>query len=250
MNVREHIQAIRAPLLKMSRLSQRAVDYSIKAYELGSKEFCSHVIDSEHDFDELHRCIAFQCRQHLLTRSPFGSDSRFAWSALRICIALDSTYSAAAEIAQNTMFFLEDGHQSCSPALDELGRLVNRLTRLCTVALFEKEVRHAKTVLKNDEVGRWFKLAIYHANDDRTKWIDTQTALELAIAKNFEQIAEQAYEIADAIIFWLEVGDYAGLSLKPAADVVREFSLISRDEEANNRPILAADAYCWSEFWP
>jgi phosphate uptake regulator len=85
-------------------MSQRAIDYSIKAYELRRPEFCRHVLSPEHEFAELHRGLEDRCRNLLVAGLPVDSDSRFLWSALRICSALCITHAAAAEIAQTVMF--------------------------------------------------------------------------------------------------------------------------------------------------
>jgi phosphate uptake regulator len=106
MEIEQHIQVLRAQLLEMSKLSQRAVDYSIKAYELGCPEFCQHVRYTEHELRDIHFCLADRCRKLLMAGLPADSDSHFVWSALRICSTLQATYIAAAEIAQNTMLFL------------------------------------------------------------------------------------------------------------------------------------------------
>jgi hypothetical protein len=150
----------------MSKLSQRAVDYSIKAYELRCPEFCRHVRYTEHELRDIHFCLADRCRKILVAGLPADSDSRFVWSAFRIGSTLQATCTAATEIAQNTMLFLESGQVQESLALKEMGQTVNRLVRLCCVALFKEEVQHAKSVLQNQGVGRWFELIAYHVRSD------------------------------------------------------------------------------------
>lgn len=200
--------------------------------------------------DTLHRHVADECRKLLLAGLPAGSRSRFVWSSLRICIALHNTYSAAAEIAQNISLFLEEDRVSESPALKEMGRLVNRLTRLSTVALFKEDLRLAKTVLKNDEVGRWFAMAVYHAHDDSSQRVGAETAFELAITKRFDQIAEQAYEVADAIAFRLDGKRCTSQIRKPVTSFLDESLLARRNEEAEANYLSRANACCWSGFWP
>jgi phosphate uptake regulator len=210
MNIRQHIQLLRFQLFEMSRLSQRAVDYSIKAFELRSKEFCRYVQNYKYEVGDLHRSVEDQCRQLLVAGLPIESDLQYALSAFRICRALYSTYSAAAEIAQNTMSSLEDGQIFESPALVEMGRIVNRSIRLCTVALFKEEVEHAKAVENNYAVVRWFELAVSRGQNNAHQQIGTQTAFELAIMKSFRQVAKQAHEMAGAITLCLERPDCTG----------------------------------------
>lgn len=231
MYAKQHIQVLRSQLLEMSSWSQRAVDCSVKAYELGSREFCLQVLNTGLEVSELHRCITFRCRKLLVAETPVDSDLYFAWSALRICSALRTTYSATVEIAQNTLLFLENGRIPESPTLWEMGRLVNRLTRLCTVALFREEIQHARTVLQDEGVGLWFELAAYHSSSCTVLRMGRQVAFESAITKSFVQIAEQAHEMADAITFWLEEKDRTGFTREPATDVHRESIRMQRSDE-------------------
>ena len=214
MTIRQHIQLLRSQLFEMSRLSQRAVDYSIKAFELRSKDFCDHVHDYKHELGELHRNVVDRCCKLLVAGLPVESDLRFALSAFRISGALHTTYSAAAEIAHHTMNSLDEDRISDSLALEEMGRIVNRLTRLCTIALFKEEVHHAKAVLKNNAVVRWFEMTVSHAHNRDREQIDEQAAFELAITKSFGQMAKQAHEMAGAITLWLEGNDSAGFTHK------------------------------------
>ena len=217
MDIEHDIEVLRSDLLQMSRLSQRAVDYSIKAYQLGRPEFCQHVCNTEQDLRRLQRSIAERGHTLLADGLPVDSHSCLASFALRICSALDITYTAATGIAQNTMLHLEDGRVAGSPALEEMGHLVNSLVRLCTVALFKEEVQHAKTVLQNDGTGQWFDLAAYQAHSDPTQRTSAQARFELAISKSLGQIAEQAHEIADAIAFLLVGKDCIGATHQRAA---------------------------------
>jgi phosphate uptake regulator len=231
MEIEQHIQVLHAQLLEMSKLSQRAVDYSIKAYELGCPEFCRHVRYTDHELRDIHFCLADRCRKLLMAGLPADSDSRFVWSAFRICSTLQATYIAAAEIAQNTMLFLESGQVQESMALKEMGQTVNRLVRLCSVALLKEEVQHAKIVLRNEGVRRWFELIAYHVRSDIGQGIGAQATFELAIAKSLGEIAKQAHEMADAITVWLERKVCIDVTRQRVAYVLRESLPMREDEE-------------------
>jgi hypothetical protein len=129
MDIQPHVQLLHSQLLELSKLSQRAVEYSIKAYELSGSEFCLNVRSDEHELDGLNRGIADIGRKFQVAGLPVDSDSRFVWCASLICRALHTTYTAATDIAQNNMLFLEDGGIPESSALDEMGQLANRLVR-------------------------------------------------------------------------------------------------------------------------
>jgi hypothetical protein len=204
MDIQQHTKVIRSQLLEMLRLSQRVVDYSIKSYELGSAELCGHVLNNEHKFCELRRAVEVRCRKLLVEGLPIDSDPGFVWSALRICSALHATYIAAAEIARNTLLSLESGQLLEPLTLKDMGQFVNRLVRLCTVALFKEEVQHAETVLQNQGIGRLFELIVYRPHSDIPRWMDTRSTFELAIMKSLGQISKQTHTMAGAITVWME----------------------------------------------
>jgi hypothetical protein len=92
-----------------------------------------------------------------------------------MCGALHATCTAAFEIARNTTLVLESSQVQESLALEQLALLVNRLVRLFTVALFNEDVRHAKTVLQNQRVGRWLELIVSNAHSHARQGIEAQT---------------------------------------------------------------------------
>jgi phosphate uptake regulator len=213
MNTPKQIKDLRVHLLDMSKLSQRAVDYAIKGYRLGSPEFCRHVRYGAHLLGELRRKITDKCRifflqmdfdsEALMDELALDAEKRFPLSALRICDALHAACTAAAEIAQNTMLLLEDSRVYASAALEKVCSLVSRLMGLCIVALFKKEIHHAEAVLHNRDIARSFEQAFDSLRADNRR-IDVTADLEFAIARSLGQIARHAQEIAEAIIFWLD----------------------------------------------
>jgi hypothetical protein len=221
MDTQEHIQVLRLHLLAMSKLSQRAVDYAIKGYELGSPEFCRHTRRGDVQLYELRHRITDLARRllmHELSSNPkalmdeLTADAkvRFTMCALRISTALHAACNAAAEIAQNTMLLLEQARVSERAALQRVCCLVNRMMGLCIVALFKKDVQHAEIVLHNRQARRLFEQTFHDLRYEieRHNDIDQRTAapalLELAIARGLNQIARETSEIAEAILFWLE----------------------------------------------
>jgi phosphate uptake regulator len=202
MNSQQHIHILRVQLLAMSRLSQRALDYSIKGYELRNLDFARHVRTADREIEEHHRRIKDLSREFMNRGIARSADSRFAFAALNIGTALHTTYTAAVEITQHTVRLLEgNGIQRCA-ALERMGRLVNESMRLSIVALFESHAGYAQTLLGNQEVVREL------ASVDSPSYMDhvagPQEAFEDAVILSLREVAEQVHEIADAILFWLE----------------------------------------------
>jgi phosphate uptake regulator len=202
-DIHPYLRTLRLQLLDMSRVSQRAVDYSIKAYTLDSPELCANVRDSTYEVNILHREVTEIARDLLLMELPLESDVRFALSAVLICDALHSGHEQAVNIAANSSRLLEDGRTPEWSGLTRMGEAVNCLTRLCIIALFDEEIVHAETVLRNRGVERVFESTFYDWYRNVDQRLRAQASYELAITKSLSQMAKEAYEIADAIVLWL-----------------------------------------------
>src|ERR1700751_5237841 len=167
MTTQQQTQLLRRSLLDMAKLSQRAVDYSIKGYKLGSPEFCRFVHRGDQQLRDLRQRVTDLARRFLIDTNPLNHNIltedaeadpniRFALSALRISTALHIACIASAEIAQHTLLSLDNVRFLGSPTLDKFSRLTNRFMSLCIVALFKAEVTHAEIVLQNRELARLF----------------------------------------------------------------------------------------------
>lgn len=202
MNLQQERTALRTHLLDMSRLSQRALDYSIKGYKLNSCELSNHIAGVGCQIEERYCQIKVLSRQLIGTGVAAPSDFRFSLAALRLNSAFYKTYKAASRIARATAARVERGTAEKCAALDEFGELINRLVRLCIIALFLNDAVLAEAVLQSQAVWRRSELIFHHSPSD----VDSYT---LAITQNLAVIAKQAHEMADAILFWLRGRDCA-----------------------------------------
>jgi hypothetical protein len=204
MNSQQHIHLLRVQLLAMSRLSQRALDYAVKGYGLRNLDFARQVAAPNSELEERHRRIKDLSREIMNDGIGKPSDSRFAFAAASINTALHVTYTAAAEIAQDSLRMLESsGIHGCA-ALESIGQLVNGSMRLCIVALFEKNAAHAKTVLRRQEAIRLRELTSIGLHPHIDRWAGAQGDFERSVIRSLGEVAKQGHEIADAILFWLE----------------------------------------------
>jgi hypothetical protein len=224
----------------MSRVSQRALDYSVKGYQLPNVDFARHAGTAGDEIEKRDRKIKELSRSAVNEGIANASDFRFAFAALSIATALRSTYLAATEIAGSTMCLLEGnqigGHQiKRSATLEKKGHSVNAAMRLCIVALFERDACHARTVLSNQErpVGL-FELNNCDSHSDYRA--DPQRNFERTVARGLEEVAKQTHDIADALLFWLQGN---ATSSAVAMDSIRHLSR----EVAASHPVEDATLY-------
>jgi phosphate uptake regulator len=204
MNFQDRVQLLRVQLLCMSRLSQRALDYSIKGFEFGSSDFCRQARSAEHKIGEYRRQIKYLSRQITMEDEPGHPDFRFGLAALRIDSALHRTFSTSAQMAVDTLLFLKSISYNGCAELNRFGRLVNSLVRLCTIALFEKEPCYAEIVIQSQELWRRCELIFDQPASIIDEQIVTEQRYVLTMAQSLGLIAKQAHEMADAILFWLK----------------------------------------------
>ncbi len=132
------------------------------------------------------------------------SDSRFPFVAANIETALHVTYTAAAQIAQDSIRLLEgSGIHGCA-ALEMLGRVVNGSMRLCVVALFEENADHAKAALRRQDCLPLRELTSISSHPHIDRWAGAQGDFERSVIRSLTEVAKQAHEMADTILFWLE----------------------------------------------
>ncbi|MGA9672423.1 MAG: hypothetical protein WBQ94_24625 [Terracidiphilus sp.] len=217
MKIQRESQVCRSHLLKMAMLSHRAVDYSVKAYELGDLEFCGLIRSSDQEWRNLQRAIGDRGRALLAAGSSIDAHSLAARCRLRIYSALRVTYTAAAEIAHNSALIADVDPSIRTPEIQQMGRLVNGLVTLYTVALFTNQTQLVKAILRSDQDRHWFDLTLNVVRQSLSMRPSRQARSELAIVRSLGQIAEQAHEAAKAISIWMENMRYLAVPSECAA---------------------------------
>ena len=225
---------LRLNLLDTTKLSQRALDYAIKGYRLGSPELCRYVRRGDSQLSELRRRMTdlypkLMMQQPSLASQSIGesaapSEVRFPFAALRISSALHAICTAATEISTFTMLLLEDARVPVTAAVDKVCLLINRQMSLCIVALFKKEASCAEMVLQARGSRQLFDQAFHELRGDLRRRVAMPAALGMAIINTLIQIAGQIQEIAQAILFWLKGGR---LGESPEVEKTQHFRLSS-----------------------
>jgi phosphate uptake regulator len=252
MNSPQHIQGVlRVHLLALSKLSQQAVDYSIKAYEFRDPDFCRYLCTPDlskpddckikKQAAEHHRRIKDLCRKLIADGMTSQSDFLYASAALEIAAALHLASTAAIQIAKDTLHLLESGSQKKCAALQRVGRLVNGAMRVAVVALFNEDAGHACAVLQSEELVRLCAPGfdgLYGGVDQK---ILAEGAVELAIARSLGEIGRQARDIAETILCWLEqscISEPAVIEQRSSA------SMAARQDKAIEPTYVRSHLYC------
>jgi hypothetical protein len=214
MQTKRHCVVSHKHLLRMTALTQKTVDSSVKGYELGNQGFCRIALESEKELHAIEQSITDRGRALVSAGKLMGSLWQPRCSSLRIYSALRITLAAATEIARNVSSKITSGHVLPFPATAERANLVNSLVRLNTIAVFNRQASYAKTVLHIEDGRSAYEVSHGRAGGDPE---------ELAISWCLEQIAEQAREIADGVTQHLE--SQTPVSTRLMSDVARAAGL-------------------------
>jgi phosphate uptake regulator len=244
---------LRVQLLALSKLSQRAVDHSIKGYEFRNPDFCRSVLTpdlsspndgrTKKQAAEHHRRIKDLSRKLIVDGMTTQSDFLYASAALEIAAALHLASTAAIQIAKDTLHLIESGSQKTCAALQRVGRLVNDAMRVAVVALFNEDAGHARAVLQSQELDRLCAPGfdgLYGGIDQK---ILAEGAVELAIARSLGEIGRQARDIAETLLCWLEQS-----RLSERAAIVRGHRspalMAARKDKATEPTCMRSHSYC------
>jgi hypothetical protein len=203
----------------MAAITQKTVDQSVKGYEFNCLENAGQSLAAKKKLAAIERTIADRGRALSAAGMLMDTASRAGSCSLRIYSALRTTHAAATEMARNVRLKITKGHVSTSATTSEMANFVNGMVRLNTVAMFNKQPLHAKTVLQIEGQRRC----------DLWRYRVPEGPHELAISRCLELIAEQACEIADSITQLLG-------SLRPSS---------RPDDEVGCSPYLSSPVFGW-----
>ena len=192
-------------LLRMVVLSQRAVDYATKAYELHDPRFHFQLQDTERNLRDLQSLVAERGRTLQAGGSTLDDRSVSGSCTLRIYSALQITFAAAREIAHNASFTQENGQRSehSSARWRDAARLANSLVTLNAVALLKRQRSAAELVLRSRHHPGWPRKLALTAGEQAMRQAEASAAPEECVALCLREIVDQAYEIARSIVRWL-----------------------------------------------
>jgi phosphate uptake regulator len=197
-------QTLRLHLVDICRITQRCVDYAIRAFQEGNPDLIAGARDSAYEIQILHFDTTEIAHDLLLMEvMSRGEDLRFVLSSIRICDALHAIHNNAVEIASNTMRFWGNGGKVELTDFPWIGDGVNRLVECCAVSLMDENTDPAYIVLSTEGLGRELVNMFHDWYGSMENTERAQARHVFAIARNLSQIVHQAREMADALVFWL-----------------------------------------------
>jgi hypothetical protein len=178
----------------MLRISQRAVDYAMKAYESGRYEYAKHARSGSDRLDYLsHKLLiaTSNCRE---AQKPDGTKLAIKEAVCKIAMELFFTCRHAYDVALRAAEFPACDLYKPSIELVTMGLRVNSAMRLCVVALMKKRVEHAEQALR--------QINIWQCETDRKNGPRGSLAQPMCAGASYEQsIAISLLKIMDNMYF-------------------------------------------------
>ena len=144
-------------LRQMAMLAQRAVDCAVKTYELRDPAFTRQLERAEPRLCKLRHLVAERGRSLQASGVSLDADSTAGAAGLQIYSGLQTVYTAAKEITQNTISMLEGAgnDELALPRWREAARAVNSLVTAGVLAVLSEDLRVARIVLKRRGTREW-----------------------------------------------------------------------------------------------
>jgi len=205
LEVRQSTQTVRLNLVDMCKVSRRCVGYSIEALRVDNPDLIAGVRDRVCEIDLLHSDVT-GIALHLLLKEQahLRPYLRFVLSSMRIADALRSIHQSSVEIASNVVRFLGNNGDLALTNLSGLGDSTGKLIELCADSFIDEAIEPAQMVLYTDRIDRDFVISFYEWYRTIDAGDAAQAHYVLAITRHLSHIVQQAREIADAIVYWLE----------------------------------------------
>jgi hypothetical protein len=141
---RRYIQSLRLQPCAVFKISQRAVVYSTKAYELGLIDFALHALSERQEMNRIHQQILATTQELRDTGRVDDMQFRFSEVARMISVALLSVCQHAYEVSPRAAELSQHAVHKRSTNIVGMGEHVNRSMRLCTFRLCRRRGRERR----------------------------------------------------------------------------------------------------------
>lgn len=202
----DDLQELNAALVKMSNLTEGAIDQSIQALKDLDGHLAEQVIDNDKRIDEMEIDIEEKAIDILALHQPLAKDLRFVTTAMHINSNLERIADLAVNIAQRVLE-LTAVKPLLKPLVDipRLSELARLMVRQAMDAFVNRDSSLARQVIAMESEADLLRNGIQHELTYEFMVIDGKTAPRaiplLLIARHLERICDQATNIAENVIF-------------------------------------------------
>ncbi len=202
----DDLQELNAALLKMSSLTEEAIDASIQALKDLNVYLAQEVIGRDFRIDEMEIEIEEKAIDILALHQPLARDLRFVTTAIQINANLERIADLAVNISQRVLE-LAAVKPLLKPLIDipRLSELARSMVRKSMDAFVNHDGMLAREVIQMETEADHMRNLIQDELMNEFIIVDGKTAPRavplLLIARHLERICDQATNIAESVIY-------------------------------------------------
>ncbi len=202
----DDLQELKASLLKLSSLTEDAIDVSVQALKDLNVYLAQEVIDRDTRIDEMEIEIEEKVVDILALHQPLARDLRFVTTAIQINSNLERIADLAVNISQRVLE-LAAVRPLLKPLIDipRLSELARTMVRKSMDAFVNHDGNIAREVISMDVEADRMRNMIQEELMNEFIIVDGKTAPRavplILIARHLERICDQATNIAESVIY-------------------------------------------------
>ncbi|WP_462325731.1 phosphate signaling complex protein PhoU [Desulfoplanes sp.] len=203
-HLHKELEVLKAKLLEMVALAERAVHNSITAYVERDQDLAEEVIVKDAEINALDVEIDKSCLEILARESPVAQDLRFLLGCFRISIEIERIADEAVNIAEHSLTL---SNRPTLPFQNDILLMAQKATKMLELSIQYLTAEDSEGALSvrsmDDEVD-----ALHHATIKKiVKFMISDTpAIErsvytINIVKRLERIGDLATNVAESVVF-------------------------------------------------
>ncbi|MBK7357848.1 MAG: phosphate signaling complex protein PhoU [Saprospiraceae bacterium] len=209
LQVENEIQELRDQLIEMWDLTIKQLDNTESAFKNFERDLALEVQQTERRVNAFELTIDRACENFIALFQPVATDLRFVLSTLKI----NTNLERIADIACGISEFVSDSDDRFNAEIiklmdaDKMLTLSIEMLKELREAYILEDTKLARTVYKKDKMlDKLNDVASYKALECLEKFPDEkrQTLHVLSIIRKIERVGDQAKNIAEEIIFYLD----------------------------------------------
>ncbi|HEY4492147.1 MAG TPA: phosphate signaling complex protein PhoU [Acidobacteriota bacterium] len=206
----EELDELKQTLLRMAAKAESMIHDSIQALVKRDPTMGDRILQLEDEVNRLQLEIDDRAFKLLALQQPMAHDLRFIIAAMKISSDLERIADQAVNITENTKILLQ--FPELKPLIDipKMAEITKAMVRDSLDAYVDSNAPKAREVVVRDDTVDALKdqvfreVLTYMISDPRTIQVGLQLIL---VARHLERIADHATNIAEDVVYMVEVKD-------------------------------------------
>ncbi len=198
------IETLRAKVVDMARLTERALKASLQALVQGDRRLAYSVILRDQYIDELETQLDRLCLEFLVRQQPAGGHLRFVFTIIKINKEIERIGDYAESIARQVLVLGSASPQLSYVRFIELGDLSVQALHDAVQAFLEQDAALARKTMALEEQGNALRNAINKdlaALHKEGRLSAESLAALMTVARRLERVTDQAKNFCEEVLY-------------------------------------------------